>query len=104
MGKLVDEHELPGAACRMASRSISDSFEAFVENPVSCGDGLDRERIDQGGGFDPAVGLDDADNGIDTLGQLRLADAQHLIGFADPGGRADEKLEAAALFAGRLSQ
>ncbi len=55
-----------------------------------------RRRADQGGGVGTAVRLDDADDDVDALLDLRLGLRQHRAGLADAGRRAEEDLQVAA--------
>ncbi|MNZ89241.1 hypothetical protein D3C78_1081520 [compost metagenome] len=55
----------------------------------------DLETLHQRFGFPPAMGFNDADDGIHTIRQLRPAGHQHFIGLADAGRCAQKNLQPA---------
>ena len=92
VGELVDQHQLPAARCRMASRSISSSARPLY---------VDRRR--RGTTSRPAssasvsaaaVRLDHADHDVDAVLLAAARGLQHLVGLADAGRGAEEDLSA----------
>src|SRR5262249_40880200 len=62
----------------------------------------DLEPVEQRLGLLAAMRLDDADDDVEPLAALSLRRLQHREGLADPWCSAEEDLQAAAGFAGRL--
>jgi len=84
------------------------SFEIhFLDHLVailkpSAGHGL--QAVEKSLGFLAAVGFDGTDDDIDAGFQLCPCIFQHGVGLADPGSKAEEDLELAAIFLGDRGQ
>ncbi len=89
MGELIDQRQL--------RTSCDHRIEVhLLQDLVLVGDALaldDFEPPDQGLGLGPSMGLDEANDHVDSRLELGVGAREHLIGFADAGRRADEDLQ-----------
>ena len=81
-----------GRRARIASRSISRSVDAPV---LDLAGRDDLQVADLLGGLGAAVGLDETDDHVDPLRLQAVALAEHGVGLADAGRRAEVDLEPA---------
>ncbi len=100
VGQLVDQHPVrsPG----------EDSVEIHLLEQLPLVGQLDaRDNLEagkQGLRFRAPMGLDDADDDVETVGDLRPAGDKHLVGLADPRSSTQKDLQATACFRPGLLQ
>jgi hypothetical protein len=91
VGEFVDQRQLRAALDQRVEIHLLENLVLVIE-PLAR---QDFEAVEQRFGLRPAVGLDHADHDIDAGPQPGMRALQHLIGLADPGGGAQENLQAA---------
>ncbi len=91
VGELIDQHDLRPPRDHGVEIHLVDGV-APVRRRLAR---YDRQPFEEGLGFLPAVGLDDADHHIDPVLAPRARLQEHLIGLADARGGADEDAQLA---------
>ena len=90
--ELVDQDDGGVALQRRVEIELANLRAAVFDDPRR----QDFEPFEQRRGLGAAVGLDDADDDVETLGALLARGEQHRVGLADAGGGAEEDLQPAA--------
>src|SRR6516165_3476635 len=91
MGKLIDENDLRPPRNDRIEVHFIEPLAPILDTPA----GNDFKAFEQRLGSLAAVGLDDPDDDVVTVGFAGTGLLQHLVGLADAGRRADEDPELA---------
>ncbi len=100
MGELVNEHELWAARQDCVEVHLGQNM-ALIFDLLA---GNHFEAVYQRLGLVPAMRLDDANDDIDAVALFGLSRQQHLVRLADPRGRTEKDLQAAAALLVRRSE